>query len=83
MLSGCIWKAKKATFWGWGFHLNEKSIIFRMIFEQGCPVFVIAKALNTSEAEIYRYLRGEKIPPESENKLKRLWLDLVEMDGGS
>jgi len=57
--------------------LNEKSIIFRLIFEQGVPVFVIAKNLNTSEAEIYRYLNGEKIPPEKEVKLKKLMLDLV------
>ena len=40
-------------------------------------MFVIAKQLKTSEAEIYRYLNGEKIPPEVEARLKRLWLDLV------
>jgi len=57
--------------------LNEKGIIFRMIFEQGVPVFVIAKALKTNEAEIYRYLNGEKIPREAEIKLKKLMLDLV------
>jgi hypothetical protein len=57
--------------------LNEKGIIFRLIFELGCPVFVIAKNLNTSEAEIYRYLDGEKLPLEAEIKLKRLWLALV------
>ncbi len=57
--------------------MNEKSIIFRMIFEKGCPVFVIAKVLNTSEAEIYRYLNGEKMSREVTVKLKRLWLDLV------
>ena len=68
---------------GWGFRLNEKCIIFRMIFELGCPVFVIAKALNTSEAEIYRYLRGEKVPLEAYDRLKVLWQDLVEMDGDS
>jgi hypothetical protein len=60
--------------------LNEKGIIFRMIFEQGVPVFVIAKALDTSEAEIYRYLNGEKIPPETEARLKGFWQDLAKMD---
>jgi hypothetical protein len=40
-------------------------------------VFVIAKTLDASEAEIYRYLNGEKIPPEKEVKLKKLMLDLV------
>ena len=69
-------------FLGWGFLLNEKSIIFRMIFEKGHPVFVIAQKLKKSQAEIFRYLNGEKIPPETELKLKRLWLDLVEMEGG-
>jgi hypothetical protein len=57
--------------------LNEKSIVFRLIFEKGFPVFVIAKTLDASEAEIYRYLNGEKIPPEKEVKLKKLMLDLV------
>jgi hypothetical protein len=33
-------------------------------------VFVIAKKLETSEAQVYRYLNGEKIPPEEEGKLK-------------
>ncbi len=56
----------------------EKGIIFRLIFELGCPVFVIAKALKTSEAEIYRFLNGERIPPEAEARLKRLWMDLVD-----
>ena len=57
--------------------MNEKGIIFRLIFQMGCPVFVIAKAIDASEAEIYRYLNGEKIPPEKEVKLKKLMLDLV------
>ena len=61
----------------WDIHLIEKGIIFRMIFEQGVPVFVIAKKLDTSETEIYRYLNGEKIPREMEVKLKKLMLDLV------
>jgi len=78
MLSRCIWKTKRTTFLGWGYLLNNKSIIFRLIFEQGCPVFVIAKKLKMSEAEIYRYLNGEKISPDAEAKLKGLWLDLVE-----
>ena len=60
--------------------MNEKSIIFRLIFEQGVPVFVIAKALKTNEAEIYRYLNGEKMPPEAEARLKGFWQDLVRMD---
>jgi predicted transcriptional regulator len=59
--------------------LIKKGIIFRFIFEKGCPVFVIAKTLGTSEAEVYRYLNGEKIPHESELKLKRLWKDLVKL----
>ena len=59
--------------------MNEKSIVFRLIFEQGCPVFVIAKKLNTSEIEIYRFLNGEKISSEAEKKLELLWLDLVDM----
>jgi len=63
--------------------VNEKNIIFRLIFEMGCPVFVIAKALDTSEAEIYRFLNGKKIPPEAEEKLKSLWLDLVDINRGS
>jgi len=54
-----------------------------MIFELGCPVFVIAKTLSTSEVEVYRYLSGEKIPPEADVKLKELWLNLAELDGGS
>ena len=55
----------------------ENSIIFRLIFQMGCPVFVIAKTLGTSEVEVYRYLNGEKIPSDAEIKLKRLWQDLV------
>jgi hypothetical protein len=51
-----------------------------MIFEQGCPVFVIAKALGTSEAQIYRYLGDEKIAPEKKVKLKKFMVDLVEMN---
>ena len=80
MLSGCIWKTKKAIFltWGWDIRLNEKGIIFRLIFKLGCPVFVIAKALKTSEAEIYRFLNGEKMPSEVEARLKRLWLNMVD-----
>jgi hypothetical protein len=58
--------------------LIENSIIFRLIFEMGCPVFVIAKALGTSEAEVYRFLNGEKVPSWAENKLKRLWIDLID-----
>lgn len=54
-----------------------------MIFELGCPVFVIAKNLKTSEAEVYRYLSGEKIPPEADAKLKEFWLNLAELDGGT
>ena len=46
-------------------------------------MFVIAKNLETSETEIYRYLNGEKISPDAEAKLKGLWLDLVKMDEGS
>jgi hypothetical protein len=60
--------------------LNEKGIIFQIIFKLGIPVFVIAKNLKMSEAQVYRYLNGEKIPPEAEGKLKRLWQDLVEMN---
>ena len=60
--------------------MNENSIVFRLIFEQGVPVFLIAKALKTNEAEIYRYLNGEKIPPETEARLKRLWQDLIKKD---
>jgi hypothetical protein len=56
--------------------LIENGIIFRLIFELGCPVFVIAKALKTSEAEIYRLLNAEKMPPATEDKLKRLCMDL-------
>jgi hypothetical protein len=44
----------------------------------GCPPYVIARALDTSEAEVYRYLNGEKMSREAEVKLKRLWLDLVD-----
>ena len=61
----------------WDIHLIEKGIIFRMIFEQGVPVFVIAKALKTNEAEIYRYLNGEKMPREVKENLKLLWQYLV------
>jgi predicted transcriptional regulator YheO len=60
--------------------LYEKSIIFKLIFELGCPVFVIAKRLGTSEVEVYRYLNGEKMSREVEVKLKKLWLDLVKLD---
>jgi len=56
--------------------LIEKSIIFRLIFELGCPVFLIAKALKTSEAEVYRFLNGKKMSPGEEDKLKRLCMDL-------
>ena len=63
--------------------MNNKGTIFRLIFEMGCPVFLIAKKLDTSEAEIYRYLDGEKIPSEVEARLKRLWQALVEMDEAS
>jgi DNA invertase Pin-like site-specific DNA recombinase len=48
--------------------MYEKSIIYRLIFELGCPVFSIAKTLGTSEAEVYRILNGEKISSESEKK---------------
>jgi hypothetical protein len=44
----------------------------------GCPVFLIAKALKTSEAEIYRFLNGEKMPPGAEDKLKKLLLDFID-----
>ena len=63
--------------------MNNKDIIFRLIFELGYSVYFIAKALGTSEAEIYRYLDGEKIPSEVEARLKRLWQALVEMDEAS
>ena len=63
----------------WDIHLIEKGIIFRLIFEIGIPVFVIAKALDTSEIEVYRYLNGEKMSREVEVKLKRLWLNFVEV----
>jgi len=58
--------------------LNNKGIIFRLIFELGCPVFVIAKKLKMSETQIYRYLNGEKISPDAEAKLKRLLVTLVD-----
>jgi hypothetical protein len=58
--------------------LIEKSIIFRLIFEKGCPVFVIAKTLKTSEVEIYRLLNGEKMPHGAEDKLKKLWMELID-----
>ena len=45
--------------------MYEKSIIYRLIFEMGCPVFVIARTLKKSEAEVYRYLNGEKISSEA------------------
>jgi predicted DNA-binding transcriptional regulator AlpA len=61
--------------------VNEKSIIFRLIPKSGISVYAIAKALGTSESQIYRYLGDEKIPRETEVKLKRLWLDLIEMEG--
>jgi len=60
--------------------LYEKGIIFRLIFERGCPVFIIAKRLGTSEAEVYRLLNGEKVPPGVEDKLKRLWMNIVRVD---
>ena len=60
--------------------MNNKGIIYRLIFEQGCSVFLIAKKLKTSEAQIYRCLNGEDFPPGAEDKLKMLWLDLVELD---
>jgi hypothetical protein len=59
--------------------LIEKGIIFRLIFELGCPVFVIARTLGTSEVEVYRLLNQGKIPREAEVKLKRLWMDLIEV----
>jgi hypothetical protein len=58
--------------------LNEKGIIFQLIFELGCPVFLIARALKTSETEIYRFLNGEKMPHDAEVKLKRLWMDFID-----
>ena len=58
----------------------ENGIIFRLIFELGCPVFLIAKTLGTSEVEVYRLLNQGKMPPGAEDKLKRLWLDFVEME---
>jgi len=61
--------------------LNEKSIIYRLIFKFGVPVFLIAKILGTSEAEVYRYLNGGKMPPGMEDKLKRLWMDFVNRNG--
>jgi len=60
--------------------LNENGIIFRLIFKMGCPVFFIAKKLDTSEAEIYRCLDGKEISREAKEKLKLLWLDLINMD---
>ena len=63
----------------WGFRLNEKNLIFRLVFKMGCPVFVIAKKLNTSETEIYRFLNGENISSDAKKKLKLLWMDLVEL----
>jgi hypothetical protein len=72
----CISKAEKTISWDWDFYrLNEKSLIYRLIIEMGCPVFVIAKRLDTSEAEIYRFLNGEKMSSETEKKLKLLWVD--------
>jgi hypothetical protein len=59
--------------------LNEKNIIFQLIFKLGIPVFVIAKFLKTNETEIYEYLNGKRIPTEAEAKLKELWLDLIDM----
>jgi hypothetical protein len=46
----------------------------------GCPVFVIAKTLKTSEAEIYRYLTGKSLSRKAKFKLKMLWIDLMNMD---
>jgi len=60
--------------------LNNKDIIFRLIFELGYSVYFIAKALGTSEAQIYRYLSDEKLPPKMKAKLKSLWADLVKKD---
>ena len=60
--------------------MNEKGIIFRLIFQMGCPVFVIANAIDASEAEIYRYLNGKKMPRETEVQLKRLSQGLIEME---
>lgn len=79
MPSNCIQKNIKLIIRNGGldFLLNEKSIIFRLIFELGCPVFVIAKTLGTSEVGVYRYLNGEKMSRKAEVKLKRLWQDLV------
>jgi hypothetical protein len=49
----------------------------------GYPVFVIAKKLDTSEVEIYRFLNGEKMSSDAEKKLKLLWLDLVDINSSS
>lgn len=43
-------------------------------------MFIIAKRLGTSEAEVYRLLNGEKVPPGVEDKLKRLWMNIVRVD---
>ena len=59
--------------------MNEKGIVFRLIFELGCQVFVIAKSLKTNETEIYEYLNGKRIPTEAEAKLNELWLDLIHL----
>jgi hypothetical protein len=80
MLLRCISKIRKVAFlnWGWGIPLiNGANMISKMVFELGCPVFVIAKALQTSEAEVYKILNGKEIPPGADIKLKALWLDLV------
>ena len=60
--------------------MYEKNIICRLIFERGCPVFVIAKTLVISEAEVYRYLNGEKISDGTKVRLKSLWQNLIEME---
>jgi hypothetical protein len=60
--------------------LIENGIIFRLIFELGCPVFLIAKNLGTSEVEILRHLNGKRLSSDKKDKLKLLWTDLVAMN---
>jgi len=60
--------------------MYENSIIFKLIFELGCPIFIIAKALGTSEVEVYRYLTGKSLSPDKKDKLKLLWTDLLAMN---
>ena len=43
-------------------------------------MFVIAKRLGTNEAEVYRYLNGEKMSRKDYAMLKKLWIDLVEKE---